>query len=109
MKGACRRTLAAAAIILVAGGAVAIFLVDFGLHDKGRVEVAIACWRQAIALDPKYAWDHRNLGAALYGKGQVDEAIACYQKAIALDPKYAKAHHNLGVALHGCPSAVAPR
>src|SRR6516165_5543118 len=99
MKGACRRALAAAAIILVAGGAVAIFLVDLGLHDKGRVEVAIACWRQAIALDPEFAPAHNNLGATLYGKGQVDEALACFKKAIALDPKYAAAHHHLGVAL----------
>ena len=98
MKGACRRTLAAAAIILVAGGAVAIFLVDFGLHDKGRVEVAIACWRKAIALDPKYAKAHHNLGATLYGKGQVDEAIACFKKAIALDPKHAAARTGLARA-----------
>ena len=98
MKGACRRVLAAAAIILVAGGAVALFLVDLGLHDKGRVEVAIACWRQAIALDPEFAWAHYNLGAALADKGQVDEAIACYQKAIALDPKHAAARTGLARA-----------
>ena len=98
MKGACRRTLAAAAIILVAGGAVALFLVDFGLHDKGRVEVAIACWRKAIALDPEFAWAHYNLGYALQGKGQVDEAIACYHKAIALDPKHAAARTGLARA-----------
>jgi len=98
MKGACRRTLAAAAIILVAGGAVAIFLVDFGLHDKGRVEVAIACWRKAIALDPKYAKAHHSLGVALQGKGQLDEAIACFKKAIALDPKHAAARTGLARA-----------
>ena len=99
MKGARRRILAAAAIILVAGGAVSIFLVDyFGLHDKGRVDVAIACWRQAIALDPELAWAHYNLGAALADKGQVDEAIACFKKAIALDPKHAAARTGLARA-----------
>ena len=79
MKGACRRTLAAAAIILVAGGAVAIFLVDYvgggALQGKGRVDEAIACFQKAIALDAKLAWAHNNLGLALQGMGQVEEAI----------------------------------
>ena len=65
------------------------------------MDEAIACYQKAIALDPKYAMAHNNLGNALAGKGQLDEAIACYRKAIDLDPKDAKAHYNLGVALQG--------
>jgi tetratricopeptide (TPR) repeat protein len=60
---------------------------------------AIACFRRAIELDPKYTTAHYNLGIALYGKGQMDEAIASYRKAIALDRQYAWAHNNLGIAL----------
>ncbi len=63
------------------------------------MDEAIACFKTAIELDPKFAEAHYNLGLAMYGKGQVDEAIACYNKAIELDPKYAVAHNNLGVAL----------
>jgi Flp pilus assembly protein TadD len=70
------------------------------LAGKGQVDEAIACWRKAIALDPKYAMPHTNLGLALYGNGQVDEAIACVQKAIALDPKNAIAHTTLGISLY---------
>ena len=62
------------------------------------MDEAIACYHKAIALDPKYAKAHYNLGYALQGKGQVDEAIACYQKAIALDPKYAAARTGLARA-----------
>jgi tetratricopeptide (TPR) repeat protein len=63
------------------------------------VDEAIACYKKAIALDPKCAKAHSSLGVALYGKGQVDDAIACYKKAIEADPKLAPAHSNLGIAL----------
>ena len=63
--------------------------------DKGQLDEAIACYRKAIELDPKYAKAHSNLGDALTAKGQVDEAIACFRKAIELDPKSASAHNNL--------------
>jgi Flp pilus assembly protein TadD len=63
---------------------------------KRDYDGAVACFRTAIALDPKFADAHNNLGNALRRKGEVDAAIACYQKAVELDPKYAKAHDNLG-------------
>jgi serine/threonine-protein kinase len=66
---------------------------------KHDYDGAIACFRTALALDPKYAMAHHNLGVALGAKGQVDAAIACYRKAIELDPKLARALNNLGNAL----------
>jgi len=69
------------------------------LFDKGEVDEAIAWYKKAIALDPKYAQAHNDLGVALWNKGQWAEAIACCQKAIELDPKLAMAHFNLGIAL----------
>ena len=62
------------------------------------MDAAIACFNKAIALDPKLASAHCNLGYVLADKGQLDEAIACFKKAIALDPKLAIAHNNLGNA-----------
>jgi tetratricopeptide (TPR) repeat protein len=59
----------------------------------------MASFHTAIALDPKLALAHYNLGSAVAAKGRLDEAGACYQRAIALDPKYAEAHCNLGSVL----------
>jgi tetratricopeptide (TPR) repeat protein len=67
--------------------------------DKGERDEGIASLRKAIAIDPKLARAHNNLGRALMEKGEGDEAIACYRKAIEIAPRYAEAHTNLGVAL----------
>jgi tetratricopeptide (TPR) repeat protein len=69
------------------------------LYGKGKLDEAIVCYRQAIALDPKSAQPHNNLGVALQAKGKLDEAIVCYRRAIALDPRYAGVYLNLGIAL----------
>jgi serine/threonine-protein kinase len=76
-------------------------LVNLGLalRDKGQLDEAIACYKRAIELDPKYATAHFLLGGVLHGKGQLDGAIASWRRAIELDPKHARAHSNLGVAL----------
>jgi tetratricopeptide (TPR) repeat protein len=70
------------------------------LVRRGQWDEAIACFKKAVELDPKYASAHDELGYALSQKGQWDEAIACYKQAIKLDPKDAMAHANLGVGLH---------
>jgi serine/threonine protein kinase/Flp pilus assembly protein TadD len=66
------------------------------LAENGRLDDAIAEFRQAIAIDPKYAEAHNNLGFAPQKMGRLDDAIAEYRKALASDPKNAKAHINLG-------------
>jgi serine/threonine-protein kinase len=66
---------------------------------KKDYDGAIACFRRAIALEPKYAAAHGSLGVALRRKGLLDEAIACCRKAIKLDAKHANAHFTLGNAL----------
>jgi protein O-GlcNAc transferase len=55
--------------------------------------------RQAIALDPKDAKTHTNLGNALHAKGRLDEAMAEYRQTIRLKWDYAEAHCNLGHVL----------
>jgi serine/threonine-protein kinase len=70
------------------------------LRRKGQVDEAIASYKKAIELDPKYTWAHNMLGYQLWwGKGQADEAIACFRKAIDLDPKSAYPHVTLGAVL----------
>jgi tetratricopeptide (TPR) repeat protein len=61
-----------------------------------NLELAIACFREAITLQPDYAAAYNQLGNALQGLGQSDEAIACYQQVLEINPNVAAAHCNLG-------------
>jgi Flp pilus assembly protein TadD len=65
-------------------------------HKSGE---AIVEWRRAVAMNPKEAANHFNLGAALFDTGKVNEAIAQYEQALDLNPEYAEAHTNLGAVL----------
>ena len=76
------------------------------LRDKGDVEGAIACYREAIRLDPKLVSTHVNLGHALSDRGDVEGAIACYREALRLDVKNANAHNNLAWILATGPNGV---
>ena len=54
---------------------------------------------EAIALDPKYAAAHYNLGNALRAKNDLEGAVREYQTAIDLRADLAEPHCNLGLAL----------
>src|SRR5207253_4896640 len=60
------------------------------------IDGAIVCYRKAIALAPKDAVAHHNLGHSLKTKGNLEEAIAYYRHALALEPRLPT--NNLGVA-----------
>jgi serine/threonine-protein kinase len=60
---------------------------------------AIAEFRTAIALDPKYPQARNNLGNALRDNGQLDEAIIAYREALRLNKDYPEAHCGLGITL----------
>ena len=66
---------------------------------QGKLDEAIAEYREAIRLKPDYAEAHDNLGIALEARAKLDEAIAAYREAIRLKPDYAEAHCNLGILL----------
>lgn len=65
---------------------------------EGRLDDAVASYRQALALQPNYVEAHNNLGVMLRDQGKLDDAIASYQRAITIMPGYAEAHYNLGNA-----------
>lgn len=65
----------------------------------GEFNVAEACCRRALAMQPRLATAHHALGAALQCQGLMDEAIASYRRAIHLQPDYAEAHYFLANAL----------
>ena len=64
------------------------------IKELGRLDEALASYRQAIALKPDYAEAYNNLGIMLQELGRLDEALASYRQAIALKPDYAEAHRH---------------
>jgi tetratricopeptide (TPR) repeat protein len=52
-----------------------------------------------LALDPKFAQAHSNLGLALFAQGERAEAVKEFRRALELDPKLPSAHGALGQAL----------
>jgi tetratricopeptide (TPR) repeat protein len=67
--------------------------------DAGRLDEAIAEFRESLRLNRESAPTHYNLGFALTARGRRDEAIAAFEEALRLDPGYAQAHNNLGALL----------
>jgi tetratricopeptide (TPR) repeat protein len=55
-------------------------------REAGRLEQAIALYRQAVALAPNDSRAHGGLATALRDLRRFSEADACYRQALALDP-----------------------
>jgi eukaryotic-like serine/threonine-protein kinase len=70
------------------------------LRAAGDVKGAVAAYRRALELGPRYALAYYNLGFALRDQGDLEGAIAAFRRALAIKPRFARAHYNLGRALH---------
>jgi len=69
------------------------------LVTLGKLDDAIAHYREALRIKPYYVRVHNNLGIALRDQGKLDEAITHYYTALKINPTYADAHNNLALAL----------
>lgn len=69
------------------------------LHLSGNLAEALAAYREAVALDPRNATAHNNLGFLLAQQQEWREAISHLRRAVRLDADHAGAHSNLGQAL----------
>ena len=69
------------------------------LHQQGAIDLALAEYEQAVALNPQSALAYYDIGVARNQQKRVDEAIAAYRQAVTLDPNMADAHFNLAYAL----------
>jgi predicted O-linked N-acetylglucosamine transferase (SPINDLY family) len=67
--------------------------------QSGKAQRGVELIKKAIAINPKVAAAHSNLGRALNELKRPTEALVCHNKAIALDPKYADAYNSRGNAL----------
>ena len=71
----------------------------FVLAAQGKPDEAIAHYREALRIDPRYADAHNNLGIRLAAQGKLDQAIEHFTAAVGYQPTLAKAHNNLANAL----------
>jgi tetratricopeptide (TPR) repeat protein len=69
------------------------------LREEGRVEEAIAHYREALRINPGHVNAAYNLGLALLDQGREEEAAAYTRRALRITPDDGDAHENLGVAL----------
>lgn len=69
------------------------------LRAQGKLEEALALYREAVALNPRYAAGHNNLGTALSARGQDEEALRHYEEAALLEPRHPAIHYNAAVSL----------
>ena len=56
---------------------------------------AAAAYREALALDPQFAWAHLGLGNVLRLQGQPQQALAAYRAALACAPGLQPAQQRL--------------
>jgi len=69
------------------------------LKGNGRIDDAIAAFRQSLLLRP-IAPTCVNLGLALLAKGEPEQAVTAFERAIDLDPYLSEAYNNLAKALN---------
>jgi tetratricopeptide (TPR) repeat protein len=67
----------------------------FGLFVKGRIEDAIARYRDAVAIDDTLSIAWNGLSMALAKKGDLDAAVEAAEKLVELEPDDPLSHTNL--------------
>ena len=79
-------------------------------YSLGRLDKAIALYRQAVAQDPLRAAGYNNLGAAFDASDRLAEAEAAYRQALELAPQASgwRTHLALNLRAQGrCDEALA--
>src|SRR5437867_11779430 len=69
------------------------------LHQAGRTEDALASYRQAVEVDPKYALAWNNLGVVQAHGAAADPAIEAFRTALQLQGTFSAARLNLALVL----------
>jgi tetratricopeptide (TPR) repeat protein len=73
---------------------------------EGRLDQAVAAYKEAVAATPGYAQALNGLGLALFKQDRKAEAIAQFKAATEADPKFALAWSNLGFAARKAGDAL---
>ena len=80
------------------------------LDRAGRLDEAIADYKQSLAINPRYAEANNNLGQALTQRGRPRDGLELFRAALDANPNLLSAHNNLGNALadDGKPAEALP-
>ena len=76
--------------------AIAQYKKGLAFAEKEDWGTAIACYFEAIRIDPDYGKAYLNRAIAYYNQDKFDEAIADYTQAIRIDPDFAIAYRHRG-------------
>ncbi len=68
-------------------------------ESQERMPQAVAEFRTAIRLWPRFAQAHNNLGAISAGRGEAATAVGHFAQAVEIDPDFVEARYNLANAL----------
>jgi tetratricopeptide (TPR) repeat protein len=76
----------------------------------GRLDEAMADYKQALAINPRYAEANNNLGQAMTERSRPRDGLAMFRAALDANPALLPAHNNLGNALadDGKPAEALP-
>jgi tetratricopeptide (TPR) repeat protein len=67
-------------------------------YENKKYDQAIACYNEAIKLNPNLVKAYNNRGIAYIVETKYDQAIADFNKAIEFEPSNGKAYNNRAVA-----------
>jgi len=70
-------------------------LLGIAVARKGRIDEAIAEFRQSLRLEPDSAMTSWHLGAALASRGEIPEAVELLRRSVRLDPSNSEAGRDL--------------
>jgi tetratricopeptide (TPR) repeat protein/predicted Ser/Thr protein kinase len=85
--------------VLLQPDADALSNLGFLAYEEKRYAAAADAFRRAVALQPKDAGLHRNLGDALARLGRGDDAVAEYREAVELQRQQVRVRPDSGSAL----------
>ena len=69
----------------------------FAYHEQGKLDLAIASYRKAIAIEPRYLDAHYNLHAALIDANNLSPSINCLEALLTLNTQDLDATFMLGM------------
>ena len=82
-----------------AGDFWANFMLGDAVRKNGKPGESVRYYQAALAIRPRAAVAHGNLGMALAADNQHDEAIDEFREAVRIDPQFAHGHYSLALAL----------